>query len=565
VLFVLLVGCTIAQRDTPPDAPPDADTVSPWSPAAQEGATSGAGAGSLPDGAGSGASPDGSASEPASDCLLWARSLPQASLVHPPLQWQFPRYVTEGTCRLHVHSEAVTVDLVLPPAADPEAAQAALQLTGEPELSMTTSSDGEHVFTLRFPAGEPGERLTVRLAGPFGPAGEQVDLGFDLERVATPRVALDYRTDGGDWLPVEPGSTLPRRPMELRLRPVGGVDPERIAQWLGDHGLAYARQADALIVRLADPPTHLVLNLNDIPAEHGLLTSRSFLELFTGEEPQVSLLDPATGQEQALRNAPVNIYASEVAPSGGRVALMATDPLDPYGTQIWVLDLRTGDLHRTGISLSSPWYRIYWRPDELVVADHNRIHRWREGAVQATVQVSRGRAFDALSPDGRFLAGLAIAMTEVDEKNLAPASIVLHDLETGAERILAERQIKVLVPPNEKEPRLQLSFSADGAGLLIREPAPGTGGWRYLRLDIGSDTLADVPEPPAAGQQEWIPGPGGLAYRVQTQPYGDVMVRDGDGMEQAHGSGHIVGWLPDGRLLLIRWANGPWLRRPWFI
>lgn|GEM_PF-1422869 len=508
----------------------------------------------------------GSAVLPAGDCLIWARSLPQASLMDPVLSWSMPRYVTEGTCRLPVHSEEVTVDLVLPPSADPAAAEAALQVTGaEAHVAWTTDPSGEHLFTVRFPAGEPGERLTVRLLGPFGPAGEQVDLGFDLERVTTPRVLLEYRDESGEWVPVKPGSTLPHRPLDLRFISVGGADLAEVAERLAQQGVAAERRAGTLTVHLDDPPARMALDLNRVAADHGLVTCRSFIEFFTGEEPHLSLLDPTTGQEQVIGEAPVNVYATLVAPAGDQVALMASDPVDPYGTQIWVLDVTAGDLHLTGITPSSPWYRAYWRQGELVVADHDRVHRWSQEAAQATVQPSRGRAFTVLSPDGRLLAGIAFDMAEEDESGLAPASIVLIDLETGAERILADRQIRVRIVHGESETRLDLAFSPDGSGLLIREPTPVPGNWRYLRLDIASDSLEEVPAPPDAAQRQWVPGPNGLAYRIQEQPYGDVVVRTAGGTERQCGSGHVAGWLPDGRLLLIRWANGQWLRRPWFL
>lgn len=544
-LLLILAGCAPSVRPGTPDVPPSEGTGAPQSPAATGEA----------------------APESPASCLYWARSLPQASLLDPPLQWPLPRYVTEGTCRLYVHSEEVKVDLILPPSADPAAAEAALQVTGagKPQVEWMTDSSGEHVFIVRFPAGEPGEKLSVRLAGPFGPDGDPVDLGFALERVTTPRVALEYRTEGGEWMPVEPGSTLPHRPMDLRFVPVGGADLDEIAGRLAGEGLAAERQAGALTVHLDNPPPHLAVDLNRVAADHGMLTTRSFLEFFTAAEPQVSLLDPENGQEQVLGSAPVNVYATLAAPSGDRAALMATDPVDPYGTQIWVLDVLAGDLHLTGITPASPWYHTYWRPGELVVADDDRIHRWRDEAAQATVQRSHGRAFTALSPNGRFLAGIAFNMWEADEDSLAPASIVLHDLETGAERILAERRIRLFLPGTETEPRLQLSFSPDGSALLIREPAPESGAWRYVRLDVASDTLEEVMKPPAAAQQEWVSGPHGLAYQVQAWPYADVVVRGADGAERQYGIGHVVGWLPGGRLLLIRWAHGQWLRFPLFI
>ncbi|WP_374712790.1 hypothetical protein [Symbiobacterium terraclitae] len=490
--------------------------------------------------------------------------VPRASLIYPWLRETVPRDVVAGTCRLHVHSDEVTVYFVLPPAADPVAAEAALDITGagEPEVEPLWSVSGEQLFLVRLPAGQPGELVTVRLAGPFGPGGEPVDLGFEFERVTTPRVVMEYRYDGGEWTPVEPGSTLPRRPMELRLRSEGGADIAVIAGYVSGAGLPFERQGGEITIRLDSPPPHLSLNLNGILADHGLTTTRSLLELFTGEEPRLSLLDPVTGQEEALGRAPVNIYRTLVAPSGDRVALMATDPTDLIRTQIWALDVRTGDLHQTGIRLTDWQYRIYWRPGELVVADHDRIHRWQEGMTQAEVQVSRGTAFTALSPDGRLLAGITYDMREEDEHQLAPGSIVLHDLETGEDRILAERQVRVRIPHSEFAPWLELSFSPDGSSLLIREPAPEFGAWRYLRLDLASDSLEEAPDPPAEAQREWVPGPGGFAYRVQDQVYDDVVVLSADGAERQYGSGHVAGWLPDGRLLLVRWANSEWLRYP---
>lgn len=571
VLLLILAGCMPSvQPGTPEPSETAADRQSPAEAggAAAADASDSQGGSSVGESQGVTTTRDqqgGTRSGPEGDCLIWARSLPQASLVQPWLVSGHPRYVASGTCRLRVHSDEVTIDLVLPPSADPAAAEAALQITGtgEPWVDVQTNPySGEHVFLVHIPAGEPGERVSVRLSGPFGPDGEPVDLGFDLERVTTPGIALDYRLDGGEWMPVEPGSTLPRLPMDLRFRSVGGADLALAVHRLTARGLEVERQAGELTARLEAPPPHLVLDLNGVEADHGLMTSRSLLEVFTGEEPQLILLDPATGQEQTLGSAPANVYRTLAAPSGDRVALMATDPTSLIETEIWVLDLRSGELQRTGISLTSWQYQAFWRPDELVVADGHRIHRWRAGTEQAAVQRSGGSGFTGLSPDRRMLAGISYDMREEDEHMLAPASIVLHDLQTGADRLLAEGQIRVRIPHSESAPRLALSFTPDGAGLLIREPTPEFGGWRYLMLDIATGTLEEVPEPQTETEPEWVPGPGGFAYRTQADVYDDVVVRAADGAENHFGSGHAAGWAPDGRLLLIRWANSEWLRCP---
>jgi len=561
-LLLLLSGCAPSSARTEPPG-----TLSAEGEAGLQAPVDAGGPGSSePRRDGAGGQQDGTAVKLPEGCVDRSDLLPRATLLDQAFPGFQSQAVVAGTCRLAIHSEELTVYLILPPDADPAAAEAALQYTGEvkPEVAVMPSVS-EHVLAVRFPAGSPGERLTFRLAGPFGPEGRQADLGFELERVTTPRVAMDYRYDGGEWLPFEPGSTLPARPVELRFRPVGGADPGQIADRLTAHGLAVEKQADALTARLAEPPPYLALDLNGIPADHGLLTTRSLLELFTGEAPRAVLLNPATGEEQDLGAAPVHVYSTRLAPSGDWAALVATHPADVTGTEVWALNTRSGELHRTGIAFTSLWYQLHWGPDELVAAAQNRIYHWRAGMTRAAIAQTRGDSFTALSPDGRFLAGITYDMRAEDEHWLAPAGIVLHDLEGGTERVLAEGQVRVRIPHSEAPVQLQLAFTPDGEGLLIREPLPEFGSWRYLRLDLASGALEEVPEPAAETPEEWVAGPHGFAYRPTEDIYGDVVVRGPDGTERHYGSAHVAGWLPDGRLLLIRWENARWLRTPWVV
>lgn len=480
------------------------------------------------------------------------------------------RVVAQGTCATVVDSDDVWVTFRFPPGVPVDVARAALSVPGllQPDVRVFAPGawNDELRLELHFPPGQPGERLEVRLSGPVGEAGAPVDMGFLLERVPTPGVSLEWRPDGGGWQPLSKVANLPLAVAELRFRVQGQVPRAALESVLKASGIPGGDWSDdAVMVRkLSAPPPHLLLNFDRIRTDDRLWTAHSVWEIFFGVPPALVALDPATGTERPIGQAPLNAAESALSLDGRWVALFAVHPDNPYAEEAWAVETATGRLVRLGTESGWPFRQAFWREDELLLTNGGRVFHWRIGTDVAEPVSTRSAQYVAISPDGRYLAGFRYDWQRESKDGLAPGSIVLYDIAARRDRLAAVDQVKVRITHSEAPSHLRMQFSPDGKGLLIEEPIPGEGvPHRWVRLDLTGEELTAAEAPPPETAVTWLTGPSGYQVPVPAGQYTEVRVMAKDGSERSYGPGLVCGWLPDGELLLIRWENGKDLRRVW--
>ncbi|MFZ5814465.1 MAG: hypothetical protein ACOY93_04100, partial [Bacillota bacterium] len=340
------------------------------------------------------------AGQRAAGCLKAGPGLPFGRVYDPLLEV----WVGSGECAVRVHADALRIDFELPLRVTPEEALAALRTRGpsRPESSVFQRGPNR-VLMVEYPPGEPEEQLRVWLEGPLGPAGEQVSLGYTLERLPTPRVRAEYRQGDDRWRPLASGTTLPRAPLELRLHLEGSLEPAAVEERLGQ--LPWERVArPTYLLRLLEPPPHLMLDLNHLPAFEGLRTRNSLLELFFGEPPRLVALEPETGRETVIGEVPANLEWGRLSPAGDWAALVGLTPENTWGYEVWLLETRTGRLQRPGLAYPIDGTGLFWSAVGLVVPDGGELQLWSPEEGSRRVIRTKGYSYTALSPDGRRLA-----------------------------------------------------------------------------------------------------------------------------------------------------------------
>lgn len=495
----------------------------------------------------------------------------------PPVGMVNTDYVRQAICQAVIHTDPTRVTFRLPPDVTEEAARQALTVTGVTgEQVRFNRTRLETVLAVTLPEGEPGDTVTVRLEGPVGAGGVVAEMGFELKRVETPRISTEVQVGNEPFKPLVPGSTLPRQPLQFRFTLVGQPKRDRveaaIQEALRHKGsqtpYTIAWEGDSrLLLTVPEPPPALFFPFDWLEAEQGLQVQRSAVALYTGEAPpQLVALDPATGQEEVLGEMPVDVLQPSLSPDGAWAALIATAPDAAEREQVWVVNTRTGQRWLTGFESDWAHQTIHWLPGgRLMLPAYRAVQVWDLNLAQGRREESEATYWGPLSPDKRYLAGTAVDPLKVDEATLiTPASVVL--LETGS---LASKLLPDLARTRARQSSAPtyLPMLWQGERLWVadlvdydKEKNAATTRFRVVEPETGAVLSEEGAPPQAEPPVGWPAATSGWQYKPDPN-WGEVHLRSPEGRERAAGQGLVVGWRADGKLLVIRWANFPYLRR----
>lgn len=145
--------------------------------------------------------------------------------------------------------------------------------------------------------------------------------------------------------------------------------------------------------------------------------------------PEVYVLDIASGSIRNISNHPEDDYAPLWSPDGRYVAFFHRHR--PYLRQphgIWVVDLTTGEQFEA--SDDATIYDLRWKDDSLVIVRQDGVWRWDAATDQqtqlASIRYERLYYSSVISPDGRRVA---LTLHRDFSKGLATVSLI--DSETG--------------------------------------------------------------------------------------------------------------------------------------
>lgn len=270
--------------------------------------------------------------------------------------------------------------------------------------------------------------------------------------------------------------------------------------------------------------------------------------------PQLVALDPASGTEQVIGEAPVDIENAWLSPDGRWAMLPAWELLEWGRDIVWIMDTSSGERYQTPFRYSHWTKPPVWTNGKAILAGINLMQVFDLERKEAAVRLSGGIYWYEVSPDGRHLPGIALNWDRADGQGMTPVSVVLYDLVTGTERVYPD-VAKAWVPGSDGPPKVKLGW--DGAKLVVSDATgarPDLIGW--LSLDISSGAVQPHPGLATGTPRElqWVTGPGDWSY-YRSQPWTDVVLKSPAGLEQSAGQGLILGWRRDGRLLVIRWAD----------
>lgn len=487
--------------------------------------------------------------------------------------------VTEGLCEAVAPAEEFFLTFAFPPGLPEEAVRSSLEVSGG-EVTQLDISGGEYLLVYLGPA-EPGTETTVRVRGPVGEGGTPADLGFRLRREASPTVEVDVQVGDDPWRPHQPGEYLEPGPVRVRLAFSHPVAADQV-EWRFQGVLEAVKDRDAiphqlswtdprtLVVELPEPPPALYVELGYIEDDRGLRTRSGILNLHVGTPPRLTALDPATGQEEVLGPAPVDIRWASASPDGRWVVLEATQPDSTSGTDVWLVETATGEAMKTDLQESpySPGY--IWFPDRLVVAGWTELQEWDLTRHERRVLPAEASYAGPLSPDGRYLAGRVLHMDREDPETwLAPLTVAVYDLATHTERLYPEvgnfwvphrgGGVPVSVP---------MRWPDGGRSLYVLQHYPGPTPadsetyWAVLDLETGVLTPAEdySADPFDYERAEPHPVSNASGWAFLSAGWGAVILISPGGQEVAGGDGLPLAWMPDGRLLLVRWPDYPYLR-----
>lgn len=499
--------------------------------------------------------------EPAAGCLPSSQTAIPQGWIHRPYMNDLT--VRAGDCAVKMVEDRLELRLQLPPDVRREAVEAALTIQSPVQPDRYWNKYRE--LTLRFPAGKAGEVITVRLKGPVGHGGADVDLGFTITRHPSPRITAELQHPGGAWEPVTGIPVLPAgEPLSLRFRLQNGADPyeakRRIAQALPEVRFQLTQpEPDTLLLTIDDPPSLLAIEFRGVPNEYGAITAGG-LTIYTGEAPRLVQLDPATGKEETiLEEAPADLLRGSLSPDGRWLMLTGMSPEDASKDRVWVLNMETGELRLTPLEdqsdRSSP---VVWLGDQLLLPVTGQIQTYQLQTGRIESSQSEAAWWESASPDGRYTIGYQIAWERENKDRLAPATLLLYDVATGTERAFPDL-VQYWMREKGGYPSIPTVWSDDGRYVLIqdfhwKDQAMGEAAPRYLQLDPVTGQIQPYTGPPPAPKQhpKSLPGPGGWQIK-NPSGWSALTLRSPDGAEKEHGYGLPIGWTGEGKLLLVRW------------
>lgn len=484
--------------------------------------------------------------------------------------------VTNGLCQTVLAAEGFSLRFALPGTVTEAAAKAALKVTGAQveRLDFQTYAD-EASLWLAIGAGSPGEEVVVRMTGPVGEAGSEIELGFVVRREPSPAATVEVQVNEGDWQPLPLGGTLAPEPLRLRVTFSAKVDrqraedrmqtafrPAKDAITIYPYTLGWQGE-NVLLVEWAAPPPRIWFDLTGLADERGLTIRRGAFSCYTGIPPRLAVLDPDSGQEEVLGEGPVDIWGSSTSTDGRWAILTALQPDSAYALDLWLVETASGQMRKTDLTPPIAYNHHIWLEGHLVVPSIGKLQVWDLQSHTKQVYESQADFHTLLSPDQRYLAGFTIDASREDPQTfLAPASIIIHDLTTHTEQRFPDVATGA-IPHSSAPPRIPMAWSDDGRAILFQEyrSTPGQPpSSRWMQLDIATGQVSPATPPPV--QPTPAPRRNRAGWQYSSPGWGPITLTSPQGQERRFDHGLIVGWRADGELLLVRWPNYPFLRAP---
>lgn len=397
---------------------------------------------------------------------------------------------------------------------------------------------------------EPPASAAPAETGPPAPAAPTASVPeppAKPEAVSVKVLGVDVERSPGTYEPVQRGETLPAQPLTLRVRYAGNATPEQFASWMTMR-LQLAKtsyvhpEPGVALVSMEVPPPYISFDVE----------SQGYLWLYTGEPPKLAALDLATGRESVLGEAPTNVTEGSVSPDGRWAVLVEFADLMRDGEGIWLIDLASGNRRRLPLESTIFSGPPIWYGDYLVLPNFTHIQYWDLQKGELQVKESAAATWNAVSSDGRYLAGFRSGGSTGDW--IAPATVVIHDLKTRTEQAISGVANSRI---HSCWIELFMAWDKDGQALFV-EDHPTSKTTRVLRIDratgaVSEETAEKALPRPSYDEPHLKPSPAG--WQVLNRGWGPLMVISPEGKSLQFGDGYPVGWLPDGRLLLLRWPN----------
>lgn len=497
-----------------------------------------------------------------------------------PTGWLRPGILVQnGLCEGAAPLESFFMYFTLSGSVDEATARSALHVEGaSPErVEVFTGGQATSIYVY-LPAGKKGDRLTVRMTGTVAADGTRVDLGFHLWRAESPHMTAEIKPAGGDWQPVTPGATLPKGPLSLRFHLYGKLSRDQLAE---DVRRNFAPGKDdpapiplevtpegenALVATLPAPPPRVQVYLSGGRGEFGLDAHPLYFTVYTGEPPQLVSFDPATGRVSTLGDAPVDVWEAHSSPDFKWVLIDAIKGDSQYDRDLWLVDTQAGAAHKTSLTPSWGSNPYVWRGGQLVVPA-GKVQTLDLASRTVTTAPSAGGLWTSASPDQRYLVGFSQYTAQEDPKTwLAPTTVVIHDLETHREHVFKDL-VHTVVHHSESGPTMAAVWSDDGKTVYVadlqRTSMQANPTTRWLAIEVATGRVAEFGGPAAKLETPPTPTPGPTGWRFeQHDAWGAIVLHGPKGETREAGQGRVLGWRPDGQLLIVRWANAHYARWP---
>lgn len=391
-----------------------------------------------------------------------------------------------------------------------------------------------------------------------GPPGQKISITYQSEPPMTvtltrqqgPTVSLLHLGPDGTWREVTSGTSLPPGPLRLRIKTTGGVPASYLssrfmgAEWSG--GKISPDRFEVLASDLAEvawenPPPIVQVMAGSLEGEAGLRLPYDYMpHVYIGTPPQLVAIDPATGREEVLGEAPSTLFYGEVRTDSKVVAFSSMDPVLQDATRAWLFDLERRTL------VAAPFTSHYGIAAQFDAAGRlvqplrgPQIGLLNPATGKHEIRRSQANYFGPLSPDGRYLAGHTGGepgrSTGAWIPPAQPEVLVIHDLMTGKE---------VVVPwEGYARPHMPLYWLPGGELIQVV-------------------SMSDSPEDRDATVYQVDPQTGARTPFTKdwAEPYSkfgrwSAILTDTSGKQHDFADGMPIGWLSDGRALVVRWEN----------
>jgi hypothetical protein len=347
-----------------------------------------------------------------------------------------------------------------------------------------------------YPKGQAGQTMSITLSSVVATDGNPANtVTYVFTRAAEPRCVISAWT-ADRWRAVSPGEVVQSRPLRLRMQFSRPMDREAVEQALSEQlsAVAGARWTaegggDTLTFELPDPPPAVDLLFDDIRSADGLWLAGRQPAFYTGHAPRIELYDPVARTADQRQRVMADVQSAQVDPGSGTLLLSALQryagfrPPDSGQWQIAVGDTSPRQLpaewHYPAPAVSGAMLRIN-DPQYQVLGP--------SGTVLSKGLLPDRLSFLALSPDGRYLAGLVVQWELQDETTfLVPHDLAIVELATGRVQWF-ERFVSVYLPPTEWSITARPAWSPDGVLLAAVSDLPS--GFCIMLADAQAATVA---------------------------------------------------------------------------